>query len=335
MAVTPWSVRAMPLGWENGPPVQSDWPLMVVPKRRSSPVAENPLRQNIPSSTVSLSTLSADPLGLENWPPVQPNWPLMWAPGRRTSPLAENPSRQNISPSTARPSALRADPLGLGNWPPVQPNWPLIGAPSRRTSPLAENLSPQNIPPSTAIPSAEMAGPLELENWPPVQRSTPPMWAPVSSTPPETLKPSSSLRSPRVRSCRAYTAGTCDPVRRTDTAVASLRLIALAKEQSRRASGHRSVVASRLRSSVMRAPCRRTPRAFTETASPSPMRRSAITSARTVRSAPHSAHFSGESSSGLPTRRSTNIPVAAACQTLLSDIVRSLTFMANPTQPND
>src|SRR5260221_92611 len=308
---------------------------MWVPNRRTSPLAENPSRQNISPSTVRSSALSADPLGLEKWPPVQSSWTPMWAPGRRTSPVAQNPSLQNILPPTVSLSALSADPLRLENWQPVQSERPPMWAPGSGTRPLPENLSPQNVPPATAIAPAVSAGPLELENWPPVQRSTPPMWAPVSSTPPETLKPSSSLRSPRVRSCRAYTAGTCDPVRRTDTAVASLRLIALAKEQSRRASGHRSVVASRLRSSVMRAPCRRTPRAFTETASPSPMRRSAITSARTVRSAPHSAHFSGESSSGLPTRRSTNIPVAAACQTLLSDIVRSLTFMANPTQPND
>jgi hypothetical protein len=44
---------------------------------------------------------------------------------------------------------------------------------------------------------------------------------------------------------------------------------------------------------------------------------------------------SGESSSGLPTRRSTNVPVAVACQIFLSGSVRSLTLMTSPTQPND
>jgi hypothetical protein len=34
-------------------------------------------------------------------------------------------------------------------------------------------------------------------------------------------------------------------------------------------------------------------------------------------------------------RRSTNVPVAAASQTLLSHIVKSLTLMASPTQTND
>ncbi|SRR6266571_3860636 len=161
------------------------------------------------------------------------------------------------------------------------------------------------------------------------------MWALVSSTSPKTLKPLSSQRSPRVRSCCAQTVGTCDPLRRTDTAVASLRLMALAKEQSRRASGYRSVVASRLRSPVMRAPRRHTPLKGAAAASPSPISRSAITSARMVRSVPHSAHLSGESSVRSPTRRSTNVPVAAASQTFLSESVRSLNFMASATYTND
>jgi hypothetical protein len=121
----------------------------------------------------------------------------------------------------------------------------------------------------------------------------------------------------------------------SDTAVASLRLIALAKEQFRRASRHRSLVALRSRSPTMRAPRMHTLRTAVVPASPSPMSRSAITSARTALSGPHPVHLSGESIFGSPARRSTQVPMHAACQIFLSGSVRLLTFMASSTHPND